>query len=430
MALWLWAEIREAQRVWTCVRQVGGDSPEGMSQQDHSGRKHAKGAAKRRATIRPKDTHRFVEELVGDDLHAKRVHSLGDAVVGVMHAASLSIHAIGVGLAATEGLKPKHAIKQVDRLLSNAQLDVWDLFDPWVRYAVGPRESIVVAIDWTEFEPDGQSTVVVSLVTRHGRATPLVWKSAFKSDITDGERNDLEDEVLLRLQQALPEGVAVTLLADRGFGDVELYEALTERFGWDFVIRFRGCITVTDAKGRSHPASDWVAPSGRARMMRDVQVTQQDHPLAAVVLVHAKNMNEPWCLATTRTDIGAAQVVKLYGRRFTIEETFRDGKDLRFGMGLYATHIGDPRRRDRLLFVSALAQALLTMLGAASEATGFDRYLKVNTSKKRTHSLLRQGQYWYSAIPTMPEHELRTLMEAFERIVSDQQLVRETFGLI
>ena len=45
-------------------------------------------------------------------------------------------------------------------------------------------------------------------------------------------------------------------------------------------------------------------------------------------------MTQAWCLATNRTDLSPTEVVELYGRRFTIEETFREQKDLRFGMGL------------------------------------------------------------------------------------------------
>ena len=66
-------------------------------------------------------------------------------------------------------------------------------------------------------------------------------------------------------------------------------------------------------------------------------------------------------------------------------------KNLRFGLGLSATHIGKTDRRDRLLLLAAIAQALLTLLGAAGEACGLDRLMKTNTSKKRTMSLLNQG---------------------------------------
>jgi hypothetical protein len=39
-----------------------------------------------------------------------------------------------------------------------------------------------------------------------------------------------------------------------------------------------------------------------------------------------------------------------------MEPAFRDTKDLRFGMGLSATRIGEPMRRDRLLLLTAKAE--------------------------------------------------------------------------
>ena len=60
----------------------------------------------------------------------------------------------------------RHAIKQVDPLLSNAGVVVWDLFAPWARE-----------------------------VGRQGR--------------TEDQRNAFEDLCLTRLKAILPEGVAV-----------------------------------------------------------------------------------------------------------------------------------------------------------------------------------------------------------------------------
>jgi len=50
-----------------------------------------------------------------------------------------------------------------------------------------------------------------------------------------------------------------------------------------------------------------------------------------------------------------------------------------------------PARRDRLWLIAAFAVMLLTLLGAAGEVLGYDRFLKSNTAKRRTHSLFRQG---------------------------------------
>ena len=77
------------------------------------------------------EVFKLVGAVCGEDMHAKCVLSVTNAVLGVVHAAALSTHAIGLGLAQSVGLNPKHAIKQVDRLLSNGALDVWALFAHW-----------------------------------------------------------------------------------------------------------------------------------------------------------------------------------------------------------------------------------------------------------------------------------------------------------
>jgi hypothetical protein len=68
-----------------------------------------------------------------------------------------------------------------------------------------------------------------------------------------------------------------------------------------------------------------------------------------------------------------------------------------------AVHVSTPDRRDRLWLINAFAIVLLTLLGAAGEALGYDRHLKSNTTKRGTHSLLRQGVMLYQLIPNMPE---------------------------
>ena len=137
-----------------------------------------------------------------------------------------------------------------------------------------------------------------------------------------------------------------------------------------------------------------------------------------------------WCLATSHEQLSAAQVIRLYGRRFTIEEGFRDAKDLRFGMGLSSSHIADPERRDRVLLLSAIACALLTLLGAAGESLGMERSLKANTVKRRTYSLFRQGCMYYQAIPNMLEHRLLPLLERFAQLVSEIPIFQEIFGFL
>src|SRR3712207_4583558 len=94
----------------------------------------------------------FVGGVYGEDLHAKRIASLAGATLGVMQAASLAVAMIGQALAPARGLVTKHAIKQVDRLLSKHGLEVWESFVPWVPHQIGARQEGMVAMDWTDFD--------------------------------------------------------------------------------------------------------------------------------------------------------------------------------------------------------------------------------------------------------------------------------------
>ena len=361
------------------------------------------------------------------DLHAKRVDSLCDATLGVLRSASLAVCAIGQGLAAARGLNPKHATKQVDRLLSNPKINVDDILACWVPYVIGARTSIVAALDWTDFEADKQATIMLSLITDHGRATPLVWLTVDKRTLKDN-RSLYEHRVLVRLAELLPAETKVCIVADRGFGDQKLYRMLTEELCFDYVIRFRGNIAVTATTGETRTAAAWVRANGGARVLRGAEVTADRYRVGTVVCVQEPDMQQSWCLAASSSNASAKQLTGYYGRRWGIECALRDTKDLRFGMGMGTMHLKSPERRDRLWLINAFAVVLLTLLGAAGEALGYDRMLKTNTAKRRVHSLFRQGCMLYDLIPMMPEIRLRPLMQRFSLMLHERPLFADVFG--
>jgi hypothetical protein len=362
-----------------------------------------------------------------DDIHAARLDSMARYSTTIMRGVRASVTAIGAAYAEMEELKPKHGIKQFDRFLSNKGIDVAALTPDWVRFVLGSRPEVLIALDWTEFDDDDHAVICAYVVTTHGRATPLAWTTVKKSELKN-QRTAHEHALIERLHDAIPPTVGVTLLGDRGFGDQVLYATLTT-LGWDYVIRFRGVVLV-EHEGERRAAEGWISATGRARKLEGVYVTERRTEVGAVVLVHDKRMKEPWYLATSLRTQTAAAIIKLYGRRFTIEETFRDQKDIRFGVGLSATHIRSAARRDRFLFLLAIAQSLLTLLGAACERAGLDAYLRANTVKRRTHSLFRQGTYWYGCIPTMRDDWFDRLMAAYVEVLEEQRDMLAVLGSI
>ena len=370
-----------------------------------------------------------LDGLLGEDLHAKRVASLCDATLGVLRSGSLAVCAIGQGLAAARALNPKHAIKQVDRLLSNPNINVDEILVRWVPYIIGARTSVVVALDWTDFDADNQATIMLSLITDHGRATPLVWLTVDKRTLKHN-RSLYEHRVLVRLAELLPAETKVCVVADRGFGDQKLYKVLTEELCFDYIVRFRGNIAVTAATGETRTAAGWVGRGGRGRTLRGAMVTADRYKVGTVVCVRDPEMKQAWCLAASSSTATAKELTGYYGRRWGIECSLRDTKNLRFGMGMGSMHVKTPERRDRLWLINAFAVVLLTLLGAAGEALGYDRMLKTNTAKRRVHSLFRQGCILYDLIPTMPQTRLRPLMHRFARMLQEQPLFADVFGAV
>ena len=78
--------------------------------------------------------------------------------------------------------------------------------------------------------------------------------------------------------------------------------------------------------------------------------------------------------------------------------------------------------------INAFAVVLLTLLGAAGEQLGYDRHLKTNTTRRRTHSLFRQGSMLYELMPNMTDFLLLPLIKRFAQMLAAQPLFAQMFG--
>jgi hypothetical protein len=361
-----------------------------------------------------------VDSIFGEKMHAKRVGSLADAAFGLLRAEKLLLHKMGEGLAEAKELDKKHATKQIDRLLSNKNFDIWLQGEQWAVSVLGERKEAIFSIDWTDFDADNQSMIAVNLVTSHGRATPILWKTVNKSSLKNN-RARYEDQILSQLKNILPPDITVTLLCDRGFADQRFFDFIDKTLGFFYIIRIRGGIYVRHANGEQKLAKEWLKDNGHTRCLENAALTKEEYEVPKFICTKQEKMKDAWFLASNCSDLNARTVVQLYGKRWTIEPYFRDIKDQRFGMGLQETHIKNPQRRDRLFFISSICIMLLTLLGAAGESIGFDRKLKVNTVKKRTHSLLRQGMFYEKFFKNFSPQEKSQLMLAFEQLLAQQR---------
>ena len=240
-------------------------------------------------------------------IHLVRLEALLSGVVAVMRSRRLSI--AGVGRALPPGVKAKHRIKRIDRLVSNPHLAL---------------ERV-----------DGRS------MTLYEEVHPL--------HLFDNRA--VRERFLAHLRDCLPTSCRPILITDAGFR-VSWYQQV-EAMGWDWVSRVRG-----RALYRMPSSAEWspvssLYPAARSKpsFIGEIQLTRngahrcqlyrvrsrkqgrtdvtiygkrrQDHRSRKCARRHA----EPWLLATSLRGRSAAQICKLYGYRMQIEGTFRDLKN-------------------------------------------------------------------------------------------------------
>ncbi len=122
----------------------------------------------------------------------------------------------------------------------------------------------------------------------------------------------------------------VVILAGRGFGRAE-WAAVRQGLGFRYLVRIKPAVAVSGARYRG-VLSKYPVGKGMAHVLRDVQYRKGARVTHHVVIRGRpglpKERDEPWYLMT---DLGgrAAALCRLYARRMSVEELFRDHKGRR-----------------------------------------------------------------------------------------------------
>src|SRR5205085_7521654 len=108
---------------------------------------------------------------------------------------------------------------------------------------------------------------------------------------------------------------------------------------------------------------------------------------------YSRSHREPWLLASSLTSRNAAKKVeRIYSRRMTIEQAFRDLKSSRYGFGLDAGKTRIKKRRNNLLLIAMLASLIAWVTGLVGEKMKLHYQFQSNSIKhRRVISLLYLG---------------------------------------
>jgi hypothetical protein len=267
--------------------------------------------------------------------------------------------------------------------------------------AKASRGILTVAVDWVDVR---QYKVLRAAVPLQGRSVPVLFAAYPKWELLKSQ-NAFEEGFFTLLAALLPERTQAVVIADRGFHRAELARTL-QTLGLSYVIR---------VTGQTHFATETMqGPTDHIRLRpgqhRDLGfgAYRKHQPVHQRLVVYwKKRQAEPWFLATD-LEAGWHTVVALYAQRMSIEELFRDEKNLRYGWGLRQSQVSEAARLERLLLVLAFAYLFLVLLGCLCRRTYPSACWAAGTSRrKRQASVFFIGRLMLNQARSSPTQLLR-----------------------
>ncbi len=290
-------------------------------------------------------------------IRLSQAKTLSALVPAAMCMERASLAQLGRALAINCGIAVKHCIKRVDRFVGNTRIEPTDAMRGLVRWLAKPRERLLVSLDWVDIR---QFHCLIAATRLRGRAIPLVW-GVYRYEDYYRSQNNIEYGLLYILRTMIPLSVHVTILADRGFGRTEMAREC-QKLGLHYIIRIDPTVWVRSRRFTGI-LKHYPIRRGHSCLMSDVCYRKEKPVSQHVAIVWQSDREHPWYLMTDETQFRAKALSKVFGRRMSIEEYFRDTKSKRNGFALRLIQIKDSERLSRLLLILALAYIFLVAIG-------------------------------------------------------------------
>lgn len=347
----------------------------------------------------------WTRSLTAQTLRASQAKTLAWIVASLVHVRHLNLPELALQAASNTSFK--HRIKRLSRFLGNDRIDPVAAYSPLLLqlFKSRKRKPLVLAFDWTKF----RSLHSLGLVAVFGgRSVPVLWKTIHESGLYKSQSR-LEREMLTELQRLLPPGQRVIILADRGFGKTDLARHC-QQLGLDYVIRIKPNVQIC-CDQHVGLLSKYVVHPGQCHVLQNVQFRKKEPVFQQVVVKCTKA--ETFYLMTNLT-ASALRLTRLYKKRMSIEETFRDQKSHRHGFSLRSTRVTDPKRLDRLLLVLAIGYCLLCGFGLRMKQV-YPASCWSTNNREHELSVLSIARRMLGITQLTPRHALESLTTALQK---------------
>ncbi len=370
-------------------------------------------------------------------MHQTRWQRLVDLCASALRGQALALTQLALGSCSKTTLR--HRVKAVDRLLGSASfaaehLDVYRTLA--VRWLTGVSPLLIV-VDWSSLSADMKWHWLRASVVVEGRSITLYEEVHPRCHLA---AYAVHKRFLERMSCVLPEMRSdPIILTDAGFRGT--WFALVKAHHWDWVGRVRnrdfvchvqpmksravkgGCAESVESVESFAPAPDAKSPRwfpakslylgatatsedlglfdatrnkpNRCRLVRVKRLPKARKRRYASGKVHVNSNSrkqsaaarEPWLLSCSLglAHLSAESIVSLYAQRMSIEQSFRDTKNERLGLGLTRSMSHGQRRLEALLLIGHIAAIAKRLIGEAAKAHQLELQL-ISRKQAKHHS--------------------------------------------
>lgn len=299
---------------------------------------------------------------------------------------------VGIGRGLQTQAKVKHAIKRMDRLIGNKNLHtrIVDYYQGLVKWVIKNTTQPIIIIDWSGLMSCGKFHFLRAAVPVGGRALPIL-DMAFP--LSEYGSQKAHKKFMMQLKKILPETCTPIVVTDAGFR-CPWFKLITS-LGWSFVGRVRHLTQYTSKERDTwssvkdlycyanlraqHLFNGLLAKANPVRcefyLMKQRKKNRIKKNLAgkkiqcSVSKKHEKRGNEPWLIVSSLPpkELTANEIINIYKKRMQIEESFRDLKNTKNGLGLRHSRTYIIERLNVILLLGAIAAWALWIIGTVAK---------------------------------------------------------------